>query len=300
VDRDTSLKPIIYLWNIPDNYDATVFSSVDDIIDSITKSQNWWVRRHGIEVSKRLYTIEEPWSGVDDYYKWFQLESEIKLRWKEFISIFQKVATDDDCPLVRESASLAFDAIKLPEIEKCISDSIIDNSSEIGVKFIWQSQLRVIKNYKLRVDLFVPNIQDYINFYLDSTLTDTTVTINNFSNGLYSWIVYAKNDYGWSPDNGNFCSITISTSDVPENNSSNKFFISPNPATDLINIKYNFNENTSVKIIDALGISIYSNKNILAKENSTQINMEEFPPGIYFCIINDGITIETKKFLVIR
>jgi hypothetical protein len=79
------------------------------------------------------------------------------------------------------------------------------------------------------------------------------------------------------------------------------FSIQPNPASDNISITFSNGINQSVHIYNSLGSEIKRyNENELSNKNSININIEEFPTGLYYSIMNSGINKITKSFVVIR
>ncbi|OFY86593.1 MAG: hypothetical protein A3F72_08955 [Bacteroidetes bacterium RIFCSPLOWO2_12_FULL_35_15] len=79
----------------------------------------------------------------------------------------------------------------------------------------------------------------------------------------------------------------------------------PNPASDLINIKYNLTENKKVELclFNTLGEKIQDSKSEdgIQGSNTTELNIAEQPEGIYFAqIILDGNVAATKRFVVIK
>ena len=80
--------------------------------------------------------------------------------------------------------------------------------------------------------------------------------------------------------------------------SSSNINLYPNPANDKINIVLNnINDIQNIRITDVTGRTIYSEK---VESNSTEVNTENYPAGIYFCKIIGSTTNETIKFTKIK
>ncbi len=287
-------KPTIYLWNIPDYYNCTVFKSVDEIIDSINHSSNWWVRQHGIECSYRLLNSNERWSYGDDDKIFNLLKKEIDPRWQEFITLYQNISQDDLCLYVRESASNAIEKIKFPFTTHCISSEVIDSSGYIRVKLSWSHQFHGVTNYKLQILKFFAN--EYKNVYLDSAITDTTFTFSDPGVGKYACIVEAKNGFGWElfDSKKNYCYFDIGTSEVIFNNDDDDFpGISPDPVTDYLQIN-SAKEFDKIEIFSILGLKV------LETEWQETLDVRNLPEGIYFLIIKSENFTKAKKFVIIR
>lgn len=72
--------------------------------------------------------------------------------------------------------------------------------------------------------------------------------------------------------------------------------IAPNPAADFVVLSLNGYENSSVKIIDILGNTVYSEDII----NSKKIDVSDYKSGVYFVILESSDAKITNRKLVIR
>lgn len=100
------------------------------------------------------------------------------------------------------------------------------------------------------------------------------------------------------------------TFEIPDTTTSvdtydNKSFylnIYPNPSTNNISISFtNHQQINNIVITNANGVEIRNiNKNELNGKSSIIVLTEDFPSGIYFCIVNTGQEKFTKSFVVIR
>lgn len=89
------------------------------------------------------------------------------------------------------------------------------------------------------------------------------------------------------------CSPTH-TVDIFEVNLQNKFSIYPNPTNDFLNIVSLDNKNFSLNIYNTLGEKIFSSPNNIY---NLQLNLNDYPTGIYFIQIQTGNSILTKKII---
>jgi hypothetical protein len=90
--------------------------------------------------------------------------------------------------------------------------------------------------------------------------------------------------------------------DVQDNQNAN-FDLFPNPAKQIVNIRYKSNEKENIQIVicDLSGKEVY-NKTMSANagENEESINLNGFTNGMYFCTIKSNNTlIGTKKLVVL-
>ena len=74
----------------------------------------------------------------------------------------------------------------------------------------------------------------------------------------------------------------------------------PNPANNKINIAFNNSTDvTNIRITDITGRTVYT-EIIANNTNAITVNTSHYTPGIYFCEINGGTTVETIKFTKIK
>lgn len=99
----------------------------------------------------------------------------------------------------------------------------------------------------------------------------------------------AAHGWGWAVDN---LSIQGSITGV-ENQSGESLQIYPNPAKEHIVVRLP-QVNTRVEILDAAGRVF---KSIVANESQIEIDVRDFPSGIYFLKAIDGKSVATRKFV---
>jgi len=90
-----------------------------------------------------------------------------------------------------------------------------------------------------------------------------------------------------------------------DQNIDNDYEISPNPASDRINISFkgvNYSgDNFHIKILNSLGIVMKKyDRNQFSDENSLIVSTKDFPAGVYFCSFNYGTNKITKSFIVVK
>ncbi|HRG57328.1 MAG TPA: T9SS type A sorting domain-containing protein [Bacteroidia bacterium] len=80
----------------------------------------------------------------------------------------------------------------------------------------------------------------------------------------------------------------------------NDFSLSPNPAQDIVNLKFNqSNRNkTEVIIFNALGQIVYENNNVDAQLSNLNISVADLEKGVYFVKVNQNNNTFTKKLVV--
>ncbi len=196
-----------------------------------------------------------------------------------------------------------------------------DENSEI-----WHNSLRRIYNYDEGSNLieFICQRGDRDNDYSWEDISRRGYTYDNEGNlielyarelggSIYSTYLVGFHDaYGntFSFEYGGFfpyINLKITwkkiTTDIGEHSTENSFNISllPNPFSSSTNLKYTLEEPAPVKIqvFDNLGRDILSvHKGLLPLgEHSERINLENFPPGMYFYTIQIGEKVESGKLM---
>jgi plastocyanin len=87
---------------------------------------------------------------------------------------------------------------------------------------------------------------------------------------------------------------------IAETSSMGCFSIYPNPSRGIFKVEiYNpqYTKNYDLEIYDLLGNKIYTTSQ-LKQQNSTQIDLSEFPKGLYFVRLYDGAEIYDKKVVI--
>lgn len=109
-------------------------------------------------------------------------------------------------------------------------------------------------------------------------------------------------DLGADIDSINFASIYDCNTQVgiaAAFQSENHFQIYPNPNSDLVTILFHNNNNHDIKIFNAFGEEVFSEKT--SNSFQTKIDISKFSLGIYFiCLTNDNQTTVSQKLVVAR
>jgi len=74
------------------------------------------------------------------------------------------------------------------------------------------------------------------------------------------------------------------------------FSMSPNPANEFVSISTNSNENTTVKIIDVLGSTVYNE----TLSSNKKVDVSDLKNGIYFVTIESSDSKITNRKLIVR
>lgn len=94
----------------------------------------------------------------------------------------------------------------------------------------------------------------------------------------------------------NSCIVT-SVEDINENGLD--LIIAPNPASSYIDVNYNgTSSNSSIRIINLLGEVMATFGNMDTGNNTIHMDVSSLVPGIYFCQLQAGNEVLTKKFIV--
>lgn len=97
--------PWLPRWNVPERYSVTLFGSVDSLL-SAYEHPDWWVRRHAIEATWRLYSSSYAPYGEDIGETWTAMKAELLRRADEVAGRIRSHLDDPDSD-VRESAARA-------------------------------------------------------------------------------------------------------------------------------------------------------------------------------------------------
>lgn len=90
-----------------------------------------------------------------------------------------------------------------------------------------------------------------------------------------------------------------STTSIKENSMLAEFSIYPNPAKDILNIQFFFNENTDVhiKLIGLMGQKVFERKISNISNQSHQIDISSFAKGVYFIVIQTNDSQLKRKII---
>jgi blue copper oxidase len=134
------------------------------------------------------------------------------------------------------------------------------------------------------VVLVMPN--DSVKF-----ITKFTTFADNITPYMYHCHLLHHEDDGMM---GSFLVIdTTASTGIADINFKNNFSIYPNPTTEILNIVSNTSEKFSINIFNTLGEKITSANNI----QHLQLNINNYPSGLYFIQINSDNKFFTQKFI---
>lgn len=108
-ERDPSWDiPKIYTWNIPLYFPATVFDSGDELLEIAQSTQDWWVRRHALEVLGRFYIYDRTWIYIDKQNEslFNEIREDLLSKPNEVFAVLNPAKHDTD-ENIREAARFA-------------------------------------------------------------------------------------------------------------------------------------------------------------------------------------------------
>lgn len=172
----------------------------------------------------------------------------------------------------------------------------------------WESAPSGLPNFQALAVVWQDNGLDglylgmnYGIYYIDNTFTEWQVFNNNLPNVIINEleINYAEDKiYAATYGRGLWVSPVYDGTLSLENNSLfNSFTVYPVPAENILNVKWNENYNSDLRLFDSTGKLIYFEKE---KElnNPYQIDISKFSSGIYYLRINNEKGVATKKIII--
>jgi hypothetical protein len=173
------------------------------------------------------------------------------------------------------------------------------------VQCIWSSSAPAVTNYwfELATDSLFTS-----NYFVDSTLTDTSIVLNQLTNNTtYWWRVRAKNNVGWGDFSATRTFIVNITGITDKDRLPKSFGLSqnyPNPFNPATLIKYEIAKTSEVtlKIYNSIGQEVAE----LVKETKVpgtyevRFNAKELASGVYFYKLKAGNFISVKKMILMK
>ncbi|MGZ3863348.1 MAG: T9SS type A sorting domain-containing protein [Bacteroidia bacterium] len=168
-----------------------------------------------------------------------------------------------------------------------------------------------VAKYMLLQDDNSTNAWHVIDSVSGSSNSTVDPNVGLYPNGQWrlatSWGVSCSPTARQGGNNSTQTTIIKSKSNITNNKSAginsvlkaSGFVLFPNPATDVVTLRMNFPvaENTNVKIYNALGMQVYSNTLMFAKDE-LKIPVSGFEKGIHFAELSNKQAKVTKKFVV--
>ena len=177
------------------------------------------------------------------------------------------------------------------EIPILCSKEIIDTIAGTDVAFCWGQCFGEITYTSPQPGVYVA--------VGDSDIFNPDYAPNGFVGTSHVRYVFSENG---NRDNQTAFYVTFiatpsSVNSYAQNN--NKIIISPNPASNQINIDYSLQDNiNSITIKNMLGAVVYSS-NVAISSGKVSINSSEFVDGIYFVTsASNGTPVNTKKLII--
>ncbi len=142
---------------------------------------------------------------------------------------------------------------------------------------------------------------NYGIYYIDNTFTEWQVFNNNLPNVIINEleINYAEDKiYAATYGRGLWVSpVYDGTLSIDNNNLFNSLSVYPVPAEDILNVKWNENYISDLRLFDSSGKLIYFEKE-KSLNSPHQIDISNFSTGIYYLRINNEKGVATKKVTI--
>jgi len=235
---------------------------------------------------------------------------EILMSWQDSKDQFIKAKYYLGTPLIKEVNSFKLTNPK---------DDIIISS--IPTNLSWESSNIESYCYPFEVtyDLYIDNVDDFLNPIIFNGIVDTFRTINNLTPGqTYFWKALAKNIAGdslWSSNvNGFYIDPNATDVEILENVVPEKFELYqnyPNPFNPTTKIKYSIpvadayyasTTMVTLRVYDVLGkeVATLVNKEQSAGSYEVEFKANNLTSGVYFYKLRTGSFVETKKMVLLR
>lgn len=123
---------------------------------------------------------------------------------------------------------------------------------------------------------------------IDYRASDGRVVLATHANGIFSATITSINDIVTVPEIEEQLTLQVS--------------LYPNPATDVVNIKYTLDKasDAEIVILDELGRMVRAVKhgNSLVGDQTEQVNIADLAPGVYYVRLTAGEIVQTKGLIV--
>lgn len=123
---------------------------------------------------------------------------------------------------------------------------------------------------------------------IDYRQSDGTVLLATHANGIYSATITSVNDIVTVPEVEQHLSLGMS--------------VYPNPATDVVNVKYTLEKASDAElvILDELGrmIRAVQKDQSMTGEQTATVNISDLAPGVYYIRLSAGEIVESKGLIV--
>jgi len=195
-------------------------------------------------------------------------------------SFYVYVRTMNECGLSDYSESFQGNYYPSPEAEiEAIPDSI------------------ACMNQTITLDATAPNISSYLWQPGGFLSSEITVASTDFPGNEETYSVTLTDIYGCS-DTDNIEVLFTECTSVTEDKFKEEAKITPNPATDFINITYH--KKAQITILNSQGKIMRKIRHNFIMKPKKRMPVSEFPPGIYFIRIESNNSLHIHKFVHLR
>ena len=144
---------------------------------------------------------------------------------------------------------------------------------------------------------------------VDTTVADTTLRLSALAaNSTYYWRVSGVNQYGASDYSasgfvtGDLISSVVTNNGVPKDFSLSQNY--PNPFNPTTNVEFQVSslEFVTLKVLDVLGREVATLVNEERQPGTYTVRWDAsgYPSGVYFCRMQAGSVVETKKMVLTK
>jgi len=152
-------------------------------------------------------------------------------------------------------------------------------------------------NQTITLDATAPNISSYLWQPGGFLSSEITVASTDFPGNEETYSVTVTDIYGCS-DTDNIEVLFTECTSVTEDKFKEEAKITPNPATDFINITYH--KKAQITILNSQGKLLRKIRHNFIMKPKKRMSVSEFPPGIYFIRIESNNSLHIHKFVHLR
>ncbi len=183
-------------------------------------------------------------------------------------------------------------------IEISKDSTVYDSEQRIIEFYQWENKnQQVTRNKEVRTYDTLKLTSEIINFtFKDSLWVKTKKTDKQYNPNSPNLMVgsfgYNWSDTGWVNQSKVVIDYWKVRTDIQETQISNEFSISPNPATDFIEISVGSRHaltNTDIRIFNVFGETVKNPTQTLPEGEGLRINVSGLPSGVYFVRINNTV-----------
>lgn len=129
------------------------------------------------------------------------------------------------------------------------------------------------------------DIQDSLSYFiLDQNENIWHLIMTGFGGSTTGWSYFSKEK--------------IETASISKNENATQFAIYPNPANEVVHVLFQSQNNIQVQIVSLDGKMVYQQVITQKGMINHEINVNDFPSGIYSIVVSDGTAYKTEKLIV--